>query len=269
MKKRIRCLILFILISCSPNQEKQYYDNGNIKLSAEVEEGKRDGLVYEYYEDGTIKSKGEWHNGLVHGIVEHYYPSGKLKSSSKWVEGNQNGTLEEYYESGQLWASSTIDDNVKLETIFYYKDGAILEKQRYNDNGELIEVIKFNEEGIKKNGGRYPVYSADGPLKHGKYALTIKFEEPVYEENKVQYNTEIIIGELNEEGSDVIDTITILTGSANEFKHEFRPRNADDQYVSGVINDNYSIGEESFINSFPFRIPFYVARDSIPSAEAP
>lgn len=271
MRRSIIPLIIILLISCSENQEKQYYENGNIKLKAEIQDGKRDGFVYEYYEDGTIKSKGEWHNGLVHGTVEHYYPNGKLKSSSKWVKGQQSGGSKEYYESGELWSTSTLKNDVMVgETKFYNREGTVIEKHRYNDNGGLIEMIKFNEAGIRKTGGRYPTYSVnERDLKHGEYSLIFKFEEPVYEENKVHYETEIIIGELTEGGSDVIDTITILTGDANVLQYTFKPTKVGENYVSGIINDNYRIGDETFTNTFPFKIPFYVERDSIPSVDAP
>jgi antitoxin component YwqK of YwqJK toxin-antitoxin module len=83
-------------------QEKEYYENGQLRMGGEIKDGEKTGVWEAYFEDGTLWSKGEFVNGLRTGYGENYYPNGKMREEGEYKDGKQVGKWKYYNEQGIL-----------------------------------------------------------------------------------------------------------------------------------------------------------------------
>ncbi len=83
-------------------REKDFYDNGKVKMEGEFVDGKRSGKWKAYYDNGKIWSEGEFLNGERTGLAKIYYPNGKLDTEGEYTNGKQTGTWKYYNEQGTL-----------------------------------------------------------------------------------------------------------------------------------------------------------------------
>jgi hypothetical protein len=77
----------FYIKNFSNNMHTTYYDNGNPKTSAELDEGTMDGVYLDYYEHGGIKTKGKYRNGIKTGTWRYYKPDGSFDYKEKYING--------------------------------------------------------------------------------------------------------------------------------------------------------------------------------------
>lgn len=63
---------------------KEYYDNGNLKLSVEVKDGLKDGDFRYYHENGEIYIRGSFDNDQPNGKWKYYDESGELIKTDKY-----------------------------------------------------------------------------------------------------------------------------------------------------------------------------------------
>lgn len=83
-------------------QEKEFYENGKVKMEGEFKDGKRTGIWKAYFEDGTLWSEGEFINGERNGKGLNYYPNGKLRMEGDYKNDKQTGHWKFYNEEGIL-----------------------------------------------------------------------------------------------------------------------------------------------------------------------
>lgn len=83
-------------------QEKEFYENGKVKMEGELEDGKRTGVWKAYYEDGTLWSEGKFVAGERNGYGLNYYPNGKLRMEGDYKNDKQTGNWKSYNEQGIL-----------------------------------------------------------------------------------------------------------------------------------------------------------------------
>ena len=146
--------------------KKTYYDNGNVKSTYVVRNGKRNGPVSEYYENGNIHKKYNIKNGDVFdGQVITYYQNGNVESSYVYKNGKINGLVSSYYENGNIKMKSYAINGLKdgPETK-YYQNGNI-ESSYVMKNGKINGPICYYYE----NGNIYKKFSTkngniDGPF---------------------------------------------------------------------------------------------------------
>lgn len=170
---------------------EEYFENGNIKITAKYSDSNKNDILYEeYYENGQLKIKSnyEYINGkkFQKGIYEEYYESGKLKISgnyndfdswNKGGDGSENSRYpyEEYYENGQIKIKTLSENDPvfevvdgmpnKIESNFLYW-GAY---EEYFENGQLkIKTQNYNIKAFKKDklaSTPYEEYFKNGQLK--------------------------------------------------------------------------------------------------------
>src|SRR5215207_11325045 len=56
---------------------KRFYENGNVMMEGNFDDGKKDGIFIEFHENGAPARKLTYVNGLRHGVVEVYNNEGK------------------------------------------------------------------------------------------------------------------------------------------------------------------------------------------------
>lgn len=78
------------------------HPNGQVSLTGEMRDGKREGLWKSFYEDGTPWSEGEYKNGVRHGKTVTWFENGKMRYEGVYTNGEQSGKWRYYNENGQL-----------------------------------------------------------------------------------------------------------------------------------------------------------------------
>lgn len=137
-------------------------------INCHLERNLQFGTCYEYFDDGKPKIIAEWRKNLYHGDYKEYYDTGNIRAEGKFKNGHK---VEEwkYYnpETAQLSAREYfkyMDDSSVLDgdVIFYFKNGAIRQLDRYKNGKSNGECLEFYENGTIKN----KVYYKDDLL-HG------------------------------------------------------------------------------------------------------
>ena len=178
-------------------EEKELYDNGNIKTIGMLFNGKKIGQWKSFLEDGTLNTLMIYNDDHNSGIIENYYKNGKIFETGKFEGKDKKGEWRAYYENGVLESISNFKDgertgewkdyfeNGNLYTIENYIDGVESgEWKYYRENGSLesIENYKDGEKhGIEKE------YHLDGTLyKVETYEEGYSIEAKYYDENGVE-----------------------------------------------------------------------------------
>lgn len=255
MKSAIYLILLLSLLGCGKEYEKQFYDNGNIKLKAELKDGKKDGKLTSYFENGEIETIQEWKDGLVHGETVYYFKNGNISSVSNYIKGKQEGIYKKYYEDGSLKAKGVFKDDHPIDTLkFYYRNGKLMEAQIYNRKGILMDFYKYNEKGNQKLEARIPIFIPQyDTIAYGKqYEIEIRAANTVFD------SIQIVIGQLDETGSlDWNKPYKILNkqkGGGFEYILEAESRGLN--VLRGVINDIKS-GDTLTVHEIPFEFPYF------------
>ncbi len=134
-----------------------YYETGELLKEENYMYGNLDGESVEYTVTGNIISKGNYIEGKKEG--EWIYVVGDQKYEGKYVMGEKNGAWKSYYleENNESFEGNYIHGNPDGKHTYYYPQGAIKEERyysegkrikawsKYNEQGDLIIVIKYKE----------------------------------------------------------------------------------------------------------------------------
>ena len=87
---------LFLIQNFQNNMNTTYWENGNPRISAEMDGNLMDGVYAEYYENAVIRIKGKYRNGLKQGTWKYYKPDGSFDRKEKYIDGalKKQGFLE-------------------------------------------------------------------------------------------------------------------------------------------------------------------------------
>jgi Uncharacterized protein conserved in bacteria len=118
---------------------KSFYDNGNLKATAEIADGKLNGKYVEFYENNKIKKECIHKNGLIDGSCKTYYNTGKIFEQANYKMGYAIGTTTRY----------NIDGSKMAEMV--YQDGEMTGLTEYNRGKTLkyqLIVVASNSFGV-------------------------------------------------------------------------------------------------------------------------
>ena len=105
---------------------KQYYESGLLREESNYKKGKLDGKYRNYYTTGSLGGEWSYKNGKREGVTKFYWENGNTKAERIFKDGKQEGVCRRYYNSGEL------------RYIEVYKNGKLINKKKYNANGEII-----------------------------------------------------------------------------------------------------------------------------------
>jgi|GEM_PF-3937238 antitoxin component YwqK of YwqJK toxin-antitoxin module len=171
-----------------------YYENGQIKSSADFYDGRYHGRMIDYYENGNTKFVGTTTMGFFTGIKYCYSKDGKISQTDSLLRickvnnCNCDGIITQYYPNGKIHEIYTVkSDQIDGEAIFFNENGKIKMKriyhlgsadgvtteyyEEYNIHGQYVNG---KEEGEWKyidslgNIKRVDVYKNGVLVKHGK-----------------------------------------------------------------------------------------------------
>ncbi len=94
---------LFLIKNFQDNMNTTYYENGNPKVSMEMDGKVMDGAYIEYYENAVIKVKGRFKNGIKQGTWKYYKPNGEFDYKEKYNDGvlKKANLLERLFGGGE------------------------------------------------------------------------------------------------------------------------------------------------------------------------
>lgn len=83
-------------------REKEFYENGKVKMEGEFKDCKRTGIWKAYFDNGQLWSEGEFLNGERTGKGKTYFPNGKINTEGQYTNDKQTGNWKTYNEQGIL-----------------------------------------------------------------------------------------------------------------------------------------------------------------------
>lgn len=152
------CLLILLAISFlsyAQKQQKEYYDNGQLKEIGNVDENDNPiGEWKEYYENGQLKAQIiiEKQEGTGSSIT--YYRNGNTEEEINYKNYEKTGSYIKYNNNGDLVESGNYTNDEKT---------GIWEENTYHDNGNIKEekLILYDKE--------YPTSYYKEEIRHGIY----------------------------------------------------------------------------------------------------
>ena len=99
---------------------REWYDDGNIYLEFQMNNGIKNGLCKKWYNNGQIQMIYNYKKGRLHGNQKRWYENGQLKSELNYLSDKQDGISKEWYEDG------------KIKTIKKFINGSLVETLEHN-----------------------------------------------------------------------------------------------------------------------------------------
>ncbi|MBI9058549.1 MAG: hypothetical protein JEZ01_12365 [Labilibaculum sp.] len=119
---------------------KEYYDNGNLKLSGTFNTYKKNGEWRYYYENSQLKKTGNFNDDKKIEEWQYYYENGYKKMIGAFLNNERNGKWLRYGKR-----------NGKLQVEIEYRNGIRNGKFKvFNSNGDVIKEFEYVN-GIKTN----------------------------------------------------------------------------------------------------------------------
>lgn len=142
-----------------------YYSNRRLQYSGKFIRNKKEGLWLSYYYNGMMSDSSVYINGRKVGTGLSWYPNGYISDSVvsitngksvyvSWFDnGNPScvGRHSERNKKDGKW--KYYHKNGKLSSIELFKEGTLLDKQYYDDEGNSVEDTTNKETGAEFKGG--------------------------------------------------------------------------------------------------------------------
>ena len=131
---------------------KFYYENGKLQFIGDYKYGEQNGLWKIYYENGNIKNIANYDYGKLIGLVRNYEEDGKFSSTTYYEEGSNLTKWQFFYKDGKSIKKEgmayDMGEEAKKRWIAtgewkYYSKAGKLQKIETYENGEIIKVEKF------------------------------------------------------------------------------------------------------------------------------
>lgn len=97
-----------------------YHDNGQIKLSFNIEKGLKEGLFEEFYDNGQLFSSVNYFMDGKEGTEHVYYTNGTIQYVNRYKNNLLHGVKETYYEEIGVLMTKEHYDKGLLKDISYY-----------------------------------------------------------------------------------------------------------------------------------------------------
>lgn len=116
-----------------------YYPDGKEKMKVTYKNGVLDGEMSMWYENANMQYKYYYKNDLKDSISEEYNVYGKLVKIENYKDGLRHGEVKQWYDDGSLFLIGEYsEDMLHGKWIMYYQDGTVGSMATYN-KGEGIQ----------------------------------------------------------------------------------------------------------------------------------
>ncbi|MGB0886672.1 MAG: toxin-antitoxin system YwqK family antitoxin [Vicingaceae bacterium] len=83
-------------------EEKQYHQNGALKMGGNFLNGKREGEWKAFFDNKQLQSEGTFKKGIRIGKAKVYYPNGVVRYEGAYENDKEVGVWKFYDEDGKL-----------------------------------------------------------------------------------------------------------------------------------------------------------------------
>lgn len=202
-KTLIIAFLLNTIYSCEKNNViTQFYDNGKVKQTYSLQQGKIDGKEVMFFESGDTMLIANWSNGLRNGLYREFYPKYKLKLQASYEFGKNIDSSVFWYETGTIKKIIVHDSSFIRE---YYANGNIHYEGGFGPDKMPNGLIKFWylsgqlkhteewSEGVEN--GEFNYYYENGVLKETAYFKNGKRhgKDEFYDENGILIELQFFI----------------------------------------------------------------------------
>ena len=138
-----------ILISCT-NEQKEYYDNGQLKEVYQLNNGKKKGKYIEYYRSGKTHTIHHYDYGIKVDSSTYFKEDGSIEAKDFYVNNQIKRTYFNQQEFAKIEGNADSLDRFYGIWKFYNKDGWVeREREFFIINGKTY----LNQEKLlDKNG---------------------------------------------------------------------------------------------------------------------
>ncbi len=157
--------------------QKEYYSNGNVKISAMFRNGIPEGIRKEYDSAGRIEKAQLFKNGRIvgEGLVKEdgnregpwreYYEEGQLKAEGVYENDKPVGKWKYYYQDGKTEQTGNFTKQGKRDGTWkwYYENGALLREESYRNGMKDGLSSEYEESGKVIFEGEFIDDLEDGP----------------------------------------------------------------------------------------------------------
>jgi len=140
------------------NVWKWYYEDGTLKLVAEMKDGEYNGEVKEYYQNGNIKSKEIFVGSKQLEYYCYYNESGQKLTEASLKNGKYDGEKKSYSSDRNLIYIETFKNGKKHGKTEYFHDKSLSGRNNRVEtwkngklHGEYIDYHLNNKERAKGN----------------------------------------------------------------------------------------------------------------------
>lgn len=128
----------------------ELYENGNVSLEGEFQNGKANGEETWWFENGNKNSLVTFLDGVRHGPHLVWYESGQLQIDVCYTHGKRDGRHAVYYESGQVRSEAHFSGE-QLEGTYttWYENGS-KRSERVFQTGQEIQRREWTAKGEQK-----------------------------------------------------------------------------------------------------------------------
>lgn len=119
------------------------YENGAVKGTGTLVNGKLDGSRIQYYPNGQKSSEKHYKDAYPHGLSKEFYENGTLKLTGDFFNNKENGTWTAYYPNSNKQAILNFVEGIQQGPYFEYDLKGKLIRQFYFKNGKADYSDEF------------------------------------------------------------------------------------------------------------------------------
>lgn len=234
--KTISVIGLFLLLCRTYAQEPQIFTLKDFDLRGTVKScliiadyGKEE---FEFNREGLLTKNLTRYNETDYDITYYKYLNGQLmeKRDEIYREGqfDKQTSIAHFYE-----VDTTESKKVSEKIISYTGDVLVIYEYSYNEDGNLIEIIRSNNEGLDETNIEYTSYKGETTITYLLNGLILKSIRTSFKKNRKEIKNKIVL------------TKEFLNGIPNKAQEHIY--DLEDKLIS-MKEFNYDESKKSFVS---------------------
>lgn len=250
---------------------EDFYINGQkqmLAFSKSIDSDIYQGKATWFYENGEIKITSEYNNGKLNGSSIRYKLDGSILTKGTYIDDGYSEGFFYYEQCDCPEKTEEFKNGLLVSRYVYYEDGSTLaEKQFYDEYEDLQKSIFYSKEG-KTIGEVYYLFGNED------YKLPKSGKQIHFEYNSEKNATKILAHSIISEKDNIVEILTynkrkslIASGKILNFKKDgsFLEKEKITTYKKNIKDGtetccliNYPIkAKGSYKNGYPFNGTFY------------
>ena len=111
---------------------KEYFDNGELKLEMNIQNGKSEGAYIVYFQNGKPNEVRAYRNGNFHGVWKTFNEAGMLISQAEYRDNKKHGAWHIWDDSGIMRYEMHYDQGKKANIWYMWDEkGKLISEKKY------------------------------------------------------------------------------------------------------------------------------------------